>query len=226
MPCALKCIKSSISVETAKCRAIIEPTTGRRTFTVQIFPELQTRRLLLSPLQLSDAAAIQQLFPHWDVVRYLDSRVPWPYPDDGALAYVRDQALPAMAAGHEWHWMIRLREEPSPCIGSISLYDQPGNNRGFWLAPQWQGKGYMREACEVINVFWFETLGRPTMRVPKAVGNHASRRISEHEGMRLVATAQGDFVCGTLPKDIWEMTRENWLASTASPDPQRPGGLQ
>ncbi len=71
-------------------------------------PVFNTARLLLTPLQLSDAPAIQQLFPHWEVVRFLDSRVPWPYPDDGALTYVRDIALPAIAAGHEWHWMISL----------------------------------------------------------------------------------------------------------------------
>ncbi len=60
-------------------------------------PTLYTRRLILTPLQLSDAAAVQQLFPQWEVVRYLDSRVPWPYPDDGALVYVRDGCRKGMA---------------------------------------------------------------------------------------------------------------------------------
>jgi hypothetical protein len=49
-------------------------------------------------LQLSDAEAIQQLF-HWEVVRYLNALVPWPYPQDGALRYLRDICLPAIAAG-------------------------------------------------------------------------------------------------------------------------------
>lgn len=62
-------------------------------------PTLFTDRLVLTPLRLEDAPAIQALFLHWDTVRYLDSPVPWPYPDDGALVYVRDVALPAMAAG-------------------------------------------------------------------------------------------------------------------------------
>lgn len=179
-------------------------------------PVLQTRRLILTPLQLSDAPAIQQLFPHSDVVRYLDSRVPWPYPDDGALTYIRDHALPAIEAGREWHWMIRRCEEPAQSVGSISLYDQPGNNRGFWLAPQWQGNGYMREASEAINAYWFETLGRPVMQVPKATDNQASRRVSEREGMRLIATGQGDFVCGPMLKEIWEMRREDWLGRKAA----------
>lgn len=174
-------------------------------------PTLKTARLLLTPLQLSDAPAIQQLFPHWEVVRYLDSRVPWPYPDDGALTYVRDIALPAIAAGREWHWMICLAAEPEQKIGSICLYDEPGNNRGFWLAPQWQGQGYMREACEVINAYWFETLGRPVMQVPKAVENEGSRKVSIRERMRLVATQEGRFVSGAMLKEVWEMTQEEWL---------------
>ncbi|MCI8209992.1 acetyltransferase [Pseudomonas sp. S25] len=178
-------------------------------------PALHTSRLILTPLQLSDAPAIQQLFPHWEVVRYLDSRVPWPYPADGALTYVRDVVLPAIASGREWHWMIRLSAEPTQSIGSISLYDQPGNNRGFWLAPQWQGQGYIREACQVINAYWFETLARPVMQVPKALGNQASRKVSQREGMRLVDTQEGHFVSGPMLKEIWEMSRAEWLQNKA-----------
>ena len=49
-------------------------------------PALCTERLLLRPLELADADAIQQLFPQWEVVRYLNALVPWPYPADGALS--------------------------------------------------------------------------------------------------------------------------------------------
>ncbi|MBK4996595.1 GNAT family N-acetyltransferase [Pseudomonas sp. S37] len=99
-----------------------------------------------------------------------------------------------------------------------SLYDQPGNNRGFWLAPQWWGKGYMREACRIINAYWFETLSRPVMRAPKAIANNASRKISEHEGMRLVEVRAGDFVSGPMEVEIWEMTRADWLEMAFNPD--------
>jgi len=60
-------------------------------------PTLETPRLLLRPLELADAAQIQILFPHWEIVRYLRNAIPWPYPADGALQYVRDMALPATA---------------------------------------------------------------------------------------------------------------------------------
>lgn len=85
---------------------------------------------------VKDSSIIQELFPCWEVVRYLDRCVPWPYPEDGALIYVRDIALPAIAADREWHWMIRMRNDAGCTLSSISLYDQPGNNRGFWLVPQ------------------------------------------------------------------------------------------
>lgn len=178
-------------------------------------PTLLTHRLMLTPLQLADAPIIQALFPQWEVVRYLNSHIPWPYPADGAQVYVSDVALPAMAAGREWHWMIRLRDDAACVIGSISLYDEPGNNRGFWLAPQWWGRGYMREACQVVSGYWFGTLARPVMQVPKAVANSGSRKVSEHEGMRRVAVRQGEFVAGSMAVEIWEMTRAEWLSRAA-----------
>lgn len=48
-------------------------------------PALESARLLLRPLELSDAAAVQLIFPKWEIVRYLANKVPWPYPPDGAL---------------------------------------------------------------------------------------------------------------------------------------------
>ena len=175
-------------------------------------PTLQTPRLVLQPLQLSDAPAIQQRFAHWQVVRYLNAVVPWPYPDDGAQRYVRDVALPAMARGEEWHWTIRLLAQPDELIGSISLMDTIDNNRGFWLAPQWQGQGLMSEACRAVDTYWFQTLGRERMRVPKAAPNVGSRRISERGGMRLVRSTESDFVSGRFSSELWEITREQWLA--------------
>lgn len=174
-------------------------------------PSLHTPRLLLQPLQLADAEQIQPLFGQWEVVRYLNAQVPWPYPADGALGYLRDVALPAMAAGQEWHWTLRPMAEPERVIGVVSLMDTPGNNRGFWIAPGWQRQGLMSEACVAVNRYWFEVLQRPLMEVPKALANVASQRLSEREGMRLVATGESDYVCGRLPSLTWALSREEWL---------------
>ncbi|KII29584.1 GNAT family N-acetyltransferase [Pseudomonas fluorescens] len=173
-------------------------------------PTLYTERLILRPLQLADADAVQREFPHWDVVRYLNAAVPWPYPEDGALAYLRDIVLPAVAAGKEWPWTIRLKSAPELLIGKISLMDQADNHRGFWLGPAWQGKGLMTEASAAVTDYWFNVLQRPVMRVPKAAPNIGSRKLSERAGMRLIRTDEGDFVGGRFPRELWEITREEW----------------
>jgi ribosomal-protein-alanine N-acetyltransferase len=175
-------------------------------------PPLETRRLLLRPLELADAAPIQILFPQWEIVRYLATEVPWPYPPDGAYCFLRDVALPAVERGEAWHWTLRLKTDPDKLIGSIGLMKNEDDNRGFWIAPPWQGQGLMTEATEAVTDFWFDTLGFPVMRVQKAVANTASHRISEKNGMRLVATTERDYVCGRLPAETWEITAEEWRA--------------
>src|SRR5260370_37423681 len=121
-------------------------------------PTITTSRLILRPLELADADAMQDLFPRWEIVRFLASHVPWPYPTDGALTFIRDVALPAMQQGREWHWSIRRKAEPAKLIGLISLMDRTDENRGFWLDSAWQGQGLMSEASAAATDYWFEVL--------------------------------------------------------------------
>jgi ribosomal-protein-alanine N-acetyltransferase len=175
-------------------------------------PELETTRLILKPLQLADAEQVQKLFSQWEVVRYLNAAVPWPYPADGALTYIRDNALPAIRRGELWYWTIRLKSAPGQIIGAITLSVKDQENRGFWLAPKWQRQGLMTEACHAATDYWFEVLGRPVLRAPKAIANEASRRISVKQGMRIVSREDKDYVCGRMPSETWEITLEEWRA--------------
>jgi hypothetical protein len=68
----------------------------------------------------------------------------------------------------------------------------------------------MTEACEAVTSFWFDVLKFPVLRVPKAAPNIASRRISEKQGMRLIANEERDYISGRLPTEIWEITAEVW----------------
>ena len=173
-------------------------------------PTLETARLLLRLLRLADAEQIQEIFPQWEIVRYLTSAIPWPYPADGALVFCRDHALPAVERGEQWIWTLRLKNQAEQLVGVISLSTQDNNNRGFWIDPRWQRRGLMTEACEVVTDHWFNTLKFPVLRAPKAVVNVGSRRISEKQGMRPVATEDRDAVCGRLPTEVWEITADEW----------------
>ena len=174
-------------------------------------PSLETRRLLLRPLQLEDAEQVQILFPHWEIVKHLNAKVPWPYPPDGARTFYEQVALPEMAEGKHWTWALLLKKAPEQLIGCISLM-RGEENRGFWLGLPWHGQGLMTEASDAVTDFWFDVLKFPVLRVPKAIDNTASRRISEKQGMRVIAIVERDYVCGRLPAEIWEITAEEWHA--------------
>jgi [ribosomal protein S5]-alanine N-acetyltransferase len=174
-------------------------------------PTLETPRLLLRPLALSDAAEVQPLFAQWEIVKQLNARVPWPFPENGVHIFYRDVALPAIERGEEWHWMLRLKDDPDQkIIGSICLKLEGNNNRGFWLARDWQGRGLMTEAASTVTRFWFEDLNQPVLRIKKARDNAASRAISLRAGMRCIEQTEDDFVSGHLPTEIWELTAEEW----------------
>ena len=179
-------------------------------------PTIVTRRLELRAISLDDAPAIQRLFPHWEIVKYLNHRVAWPYPTDGALTFLRDVALPAVARGQKWIWAIRIKGGPPHLVGAINLAIGPGESRGFWLGLDWHNQGYMTEACAPVTDFWFDVLDMPSLRVIKAIGNTGSRRVSEKQGMRLVGIEEREFVAGRLPAEIWELTREAWSAARPS----------
>jgi ribosomal-protein-alanine N-acetyltransferase len=181
-----------------------------------VIPELETRRLLLRPLQLEDAAQVQEIFPHWEIVRYLANQVPWPFPPDAALKYFRDSALPAIARGDSWVWTLRLKTNPNRLIGVINLMKGEENNRGFWIGTPWQRQGLMSEAVHAVTDYWFETLKYPCLRVPKAVPNVPSRRISEKTGMRVVEVIEREYVSGRFPTEVWEITAEEWKARRAT----------
>ncbi|MDX2201692.1 MAG: GNAT family N-acetyltransferase [Hyphomicrobiaceae bacterium] len=161
-------------------------------------------------LRLDDAQATQLLFPHWEIVRFLNARVPWPYPADGAESFYRDVALPGVARGEEWTWAIEEKGGPEHLIGTISLRLRGEENRGFWLGQTWQGRGLMTEASDAVTDFWFNVLDKDVLRVAKAIGNASSRRVSEKQGMRLVGIVERDYVSGRLATELWEISRSAW----------------
>jgi ribosomal-protein-alanine N-acetyltransferase len=191
-----------------------------RTQGKQMIRVLETERLWLRPLELADAEQVQPLFARWEVVRFLNDKVPWPFPEDGVRTYYNEVALPAMERGEEWHWTLRLKTEPERVIGSIGLMrgkmlcgeDVGPLNRGFWLAPEWEGQGLMTEAVIAANDFWFDELGFAVLRTAKAVENAGSRRISEKMAMRVVGTGVSGYVSGRFPSETWEITAEEWKA--------------
>ena len=176
-------------------------------------PTLETARLLLQPVRLEDAEQVQRLFPQWEVVKYLNVVVPWPFPEDGVETFYRERALPAVERGEEWHWTLRLKVEPERIIGAISLHLNREIHRGFWIAPEWRRQGLMTEAVAEVTRYWFEDLQQPVLCTKKAVANAASRAISVREGMRCIRKTEDDYVSGRLPTEVWEIDAATWRST-------------
>src|SRR5438067_6130393 len=109
-----------------------------------------------------------------------------------------------------WAWTLRLKTSPRRLIGHINLQKSEDTNRGFWIDPAYQRRGLMTEAAGAVTDYWFNVLNFAVLRIPKAAPNIASRRISEKQGMRLVATEERDYVAGRFLTEIWEITADDW----------------
>lgn len=181
-------------------------------------PVLHTPRLVLRALRSKDAPVIQRRFPRWEVVRWLDAKIPWPYPPDGASTFVAS-CLQEMAHGDKSHWAIVPKTGPADLIGIIGLWPDDGINRdqrGFWLDPEFQGRGLMTEAADRVTDYAFRALGWPHLWLSNAQGNTASRRIKEKQGARLVDLRICKFVGGETSQMIWRLSRDDWLARQPS----------
>ena len=144
---------------------------------------------VLRPVRSKDAPVIQRRFPQWEVVRWLNANIPWPYPADGAATYIA-ACLEEMARGEKSHWAIVPRKGPADLIGIIDLWPDDGvsrDQRGFWLDPAFQGQGLMTEAIASVNDFAFRTLGIESFYVCNAASNEASRRVKQKTGAEFVA---------------------------------------
>lgn len=148
-------------------------------------PTLETERLILRPISLDDAPAVQKLFNNWEVVQYLTAKTPWPYPDGEALKFLRDTVIPQVQAG-KWHvWALVFKNGNQKAIGMMNLrldIEKNKGNRGFWLAHEFHSRGLMTEAVIAANNFAFNTLGIEKLIVHNAKSNIASRRVKEKTG--------------------------------------------
>ncbi len=177
-------------------------------------PTLETPRLILRPIRRDDEARIQELFPELEVVEYLYSIIPWPYPEDGAKQWL-DFSLPQIERGERHIWAITMKEANDDLlIGCLYMNLDGPHHRSFWLSPKYHKLGLMTEAVVAFNDYWFDALKQPVIRSGNAIPNLGSRRIKEKSGAKLVEVKKdSSFVGGVWDEEIWELTAEAWRAN-------------
>lgn len=176
-------------------------------------PVLLTERLVLRPLRLDDAPAVQRGIEDPEVCGQLSVQVPFPYPPGAAEAWVRDRALPAMERGECLVWVLVPRDGPDEAIGVLEYRRDGEDNRGFWLARPWWGRGLMTEAVTAFQDHVFFELGVEELHVCNAWVNERSRRVKEKTGAVKVGERIAPHNHGQDRTEVWRITREAWAAS-------------
>ncbi len=176
-------------------------------------PKLETKRLVLKPLELSHSESYEKNFVDYEVIRFLSDQVPWPYPAGGVADFLENVILPKQGLTR-WTWGIFLKENPDEVIGVVDLWREGcPEHRGFWLAKRFWGQGLMTEATAVTTTFAFEQLGFQKLVFSNAVGNVGSRRVKEKGNARLLGVRFAGFVDPAFTEaETWELTSQEWWA--------------
>lgn len=176
-----------------------------------IIPTFMTRRLILRPIELSDAESYENQFNDYEVISHMSAAVHWPYSKGDVARYLESVVLPFQGTTR-WTWVLLLKEQPDVVIGCVDLWRE-GNpeNRGFWLGKKYWGLGYMTEAVEPVTKYAFIELGFEKLIFANAVGNIRSRRIKEKTGAQLISIEPAKFVNPAYQQqEVWELTKDAW----------------
>ena len=174
-------------------------------------PTFRTERLILKKVSLNDAPSYAEHFVDYEIIRNLAAEVPWPYPKDGVVDYLKNNIIPKQGKGY-WNWGIFLKTNPNELIGFIDLWEEPKpDNRAFWLGRKFWGQGSMTEAMTPILDFAFETLEFKSLIFGNAKGNDRSRRIKEKTGCEFIGVEPAKFVDPELTEhELWRLTAAHW----------------
>jgi [ribosomal protein S5]-alanine N-acetyltransferase len=157
---------------------------------------IDTPRLQLRPLEVSDADALFPLASDPDVARMMS----WDaHRDRGETVAFLERMVGTRDEGSSVGWAIVLEGTP---VGVISIdgirwefraWRTDRAELGYWLGKPYWGKGIMSEAATAALRFAFETLGLHKVTIGCVDGNAASRAIIEKLGFRFLALFQEDF---------------------------------
>ncbi len=148
-------------------------------------PIIETDRLCLRPMSVTDASDMYAYARRRDVTEYLL----WsPHPSE---QYTRDYLRyieKRYAMGEFYDWAV-VEKSSGKMIGTCGFtrFDFPHNSAeiGYVLNPAYHGKGYGTEAAGRVLRFGFENLSLHRIEAKFMQGNQSSLRVMEKLGMRL-----------------------------------------
>jgi 8-oxo-dGTP diphosphatase len=190
------------------------------------FP-LRTERLVLRPLEPTDAGAIHRLVNDWEVVRML-TRLPFPYPRPLADDWIASTAK-QMADGSAYHLAITGdeggREMLIGCIG-LRLDEAPGAaDLGYWVGRRYWGHGVATEAAGRVASWALANLPIDRVRAKVLLDNPASAAVLRRLGFRETGQGTEEVLArgGKQPVTIFEAGRDDIFGRIEGGESTQPG---
>ncbi|MFM7671769.1 MAG: GNAT family N-acetyltransferase [Bacteroidota bacterium] len=148
-----------------------------------IFGNLQTERLNLRPVQYTDQSMVFQGLSDPELTRFLLIHFPTLEATSLQMEHYRTQTISGVA----FYWVMEDRVEKT-AMGVISLHNisvvHERAEIGFWILPDYQRNGYVREAATALIRSAFVDQGFLRVEASVETGNLASRALLLTLGFR------------------------------------------
>jgi ribosomal-protein-alanine N-acetyltransferase len=158
-------------------------------------PTLETERLLLRPLEFSDAPRIEALASDKRISANTLS-IPHPYPEGGAAMWIQGMLEKRAQGDNECSFAI-LRKADGVLMGAVGIHPYPNGFRaelGYWIGVDYWGQGYMTEAVRRVIQYGFEELGLERIDAWHFAQNPASGRVMQKAGMTFEGVMRQHFI--------------------------------
>ena len=170
---------------------------------------LKTPRLVLRPPRERDLPALAGLLNNWLIAKNL-GRVPYPYALDDAHRWL---AFTKTFDPRSRMFAITLRDAIIGVIGYETGKSADAAEIGYWLAEQFWGRGFMREAASAMLSHAFMVAKHDRLVACHQHGNEGSRRVLLGLGFRHTGHGTSFSAAQRRAVDVaWlELTRKEWL---------------
>lgn len=151
--------------------------------------EIETNRLLLRPIMLSDAQSLYELVSDKEVLKYL-AGIPEYSGVETAIDYISGKLEKKYHNKNFYDWAVVLKSE-NKMIGRISVHRQDKHRRMadivWYLNSTYRNKGYMSEGVKAVISHLFE-IGFERIEAFADVENKASTKVMAKVGMQYEGT--------------------------------------
>ena len=159
----------------------------------EIFPELESERLIYRAYKKEDAKTLFKIRSHKEVSKYMDTVIPKRFEDTEKRI---EGYLTAFTEGKGITWAI-IEKDSNTLIGDFGIWRLDKQNSrgeiGYVLHPDFWGKGYMTEALNRLIRYGFNDLNLHSYEANVNIENENSKALLLKFGFKLEAYFRENF---------------------------------